>query len=228
MKNFKKTTLLVRIFIMLIILVLVGCGSGAPEGTGEDQNSNQPESGETISAAELFAKGMTLDGFSYDYVITMPTGEKLTHKMWVKGGNMRSEMENPGGGAPTLSIINMEEDMVYIYQQETNFAMQMPIKESDVDTTSPKDYFNKSDPEGLLFTSREIFDNKECLVYETNYEGGQGKIWIWEEGGMPLRVETTSGTETIIVEFLNFTIGNIDDSMFQLPAGVQIMDMSNY
>jgi hypothetical protein len=45
---------------------------------------------------------------------------------------------------------------------------------------------------------------------------------------MPLRVETTSGTETIIVEFLNFTIGNIDDSMFQLPAGVQIMDMSNY
>jgi outer membrane lipoprotein-sorting protein len=228
MKNFKKTTLLVRIFIMLIILVLVGCGSGAPEGTGEDQNSNQPESGETISAAELFAKGMTLDGFSYDYVITMPTGEKLTHKMWVKGGNMRSEMENPGGGAPTLSIINMEEDMVYIYQQETNFAMQMPIKESDVDTTSPKDYFNKSDPEGLLFTSREIFDNKECLVYETNYEGGKGKIWIWEEGGMPLRVETTSGTETIIVEFLNFTIGNIDDSMFQLPAGVQIMDMSNY
>jgi len=228
MKRCKKNRLLVQLFIVLIAFALVACGGSTTDQVAEDQNENQSESGEAISAADLFAKGMNVDGFSYDYVVTMPTGEKLTHKMWVKGGNMRSEMENPAGGEPILSIINMDEGMVYIYQPEANYAMQMPIDESDVDTTSPKDYFNESDPEGLLFTSRETFDNKECLVYETNYEGGKGKIWIWEEAGMPLRVETTSGTETIVVEFLNFNIGDVDDSMFELPSGAQIMDMSEY
>ncbi len=229
MKRCKKNRLLIQLFIVLIAIALVGCGGSTTDQVPEDQNENQSESGEAVSAADLFAKGMNVDGFSYDYVVTMPTGEELTHKMWVKDGNMRSEMENPAGGEPTLSIVNMDEGMVYIYQPETNFAMQMPIDESDVDTTSPKDYFSEADSEdGLLFTSRETFDNKECLVYETNYEGGKGKIWIWEEAGMPLRVETTSGTETIVVEFLNFTIGDIDDSMFELPSGVQIMDMSKY
>lgn len=228
MNNFKKKSFFVQLSIVLLIIILVGCGSGATDGTGESQNENQSKSGENISASDLFAKGMAVDGFSYDYVITMPTGEKLTHKMWVKDGNMRSEVENPGGGEPILSIINMDEGMVYVYQPETNYALQMPIDESDVDTTSPKDYFTQSDVEDILFTSRETFDGKECLVYESKYEDGKGKIWIWEEAGMPLRVETTSGTETIIVEFLNFSIGNIDDSMFQLPSGAQIMDMSNY
>jgi len=171
---------------------------------------------------------MNTDGFSYDYVITMPNGEKYTHKMWVKSGNMRSEMENPAGGEPILAIVNRDEAMVYVYQPEVNYALQMPIDQSDVDTTSPKDFLSGSDTESMVFMSRETFDNKECLVYETDYEGGKSKMWIWEEAGMPLRVETTSGADTILVEFLNFKIGDIDDSLFLLPEGAQIMDMSSY
>ena len=97
---------------------------------------------------------MSVEGFSYDYVLTMPNGEEITHKMWVKGNNMRLEMENPVGGEPILSIMN-------------------------------------------------------------------------EEGGMPLRIETTSGSDTVVVEFLNFTIGNVEDVMFQLPPGAEIMDAGN-
>lgn len=228
MKRYKKNRLLVQLFILFILITLVGCGSPAPDQSAEDPGEQESEAEEAVSADDLIAKGMSVDGFSYDYVITMPTGEKYTQKMWVKGGNMRSEMENPAGGAPILSIVNMDESMVYVYQPEVNYALQMPIDQSEVDTTSPKDYLNPADTDNMIFTSRETYDNKECLVYETSYEGGKGKIWIWEEGGMPLRVETTSGADTMIVEFLNFSIGNIDDSMFQLPAGTQIMDMSSY
>jgi outer membrane lipoprotein-sorting protein len=228
MKRYKKNHLLVPLFILFIALALAGCGSPAPDQSTEDPGEQESQTEEVISADELIAKGMSADGFSYDYVITMPTGEKYTHKMWIKGGNMRSEMENPAGGEPILSIVNMNEGMVYVYQPEANYALQMPIDQSEVDTTSPKDFLTPADTDNMLFTSRETFDNKECLVYETNYEGVKGKIWIWEEAGMPLRVETTTGSDTIIVEFLNFSIGNIDDSMFQLPAGAQIMDMSSY
>jgi len=146
----------------------------------------------------------------------------------VKAGNMRSEMENPAGGEPILSIVNTQENAVYVYQPEMNQAIVMPMEDSDVDTTSPKDYLGESNPDNMIYSSKETFDGKECLVYETEYEGGKQKIWIWEKYGMPLRVETVSGQDKIIAEFLNFEIGNVDDSVFQLPEGTKIIDMSSF
>ena len=226
MNRFLKNRLLVVLFVILLSVALAGCGGAATEESPEDQGADPSATEEEeISAEELLAKGMSVEGFSYDYVLTMPNGEKITHKMWVKGGNMRSEMENPAGGEPILSIMNKDEGFMYVYQPEVNYAVQMPLDQSDMDTTSPQDYISGSDADSMLFTGRETFDGKECLVYETDYEGGKGKMWIWEEAGMPLRIETTSGSDTIVVEFLNFTVGNVDDAMFQLPPGAEIMDM---
>jgi outer membrane lipoprotein-sorting protein len=228
MNRFLKNRLLVILFVILLSIALAGCGGSAPEESPEDQEDDPSASEEEeVSAEELLAKGMSVEGFSYDYVLTMPNGEEITHKMWVKGDNMRSEMENPAGGEPILSIMNMDEGFMYVYHPEVNYAVQMPLDQSDMDTTSPQDYIIESDADTMLFTKRETFDGKECLVYETDYEGGKDKMWIWEEGGMPLRIETTSGSDTVVVEFLNFTIGNVEDAMFQLPPGAEIMDVGN-
>ncbi len=225
MNRFLKNRLLGLLFVILLSISMAGCGGAAPEESAEDQEADPPAAEqEEVSAEELVAKGMSAEGFSYDYVLTMPNGEKITHKMWVKGGSMRSEMENPAGGEPILSIINKDEGMMYVYQPEVNYAVQMPLDQSDMDTASPQDYLRDSDADSMLLTGRETFDGKECLVYETDYEGGKGKMWIWEEAGMPLRVETTSGSDTVVVEFLNFAVGNVDDAMFQLPPGTTIMD----
>jgi outer membrane lipoprotein-sorting protein len=218
--------------LSLILIIAIIISLGACGGTSEKKeiaqtdiaNNEEP----TITAKELIAKGMNEDGFSYEYVLTLPDGSKTTNKMWVKAGNMRSEMDNPAGGDPILSIINTQKKLVYVYQPEINQAMVMPIGDSDVDVTSPKDYLGESNPDNMLFNSRETFDGKECLVYETNFEGEMGKIWIWEEYGMPLRVETQSGQDKIVAEFLNFEIGNVDDSVFELPEGTEVIDMSSF
>ncbi|MBK5261420.1 MAG: hypothetical protein JJE17_02455 [Peptostreptococcaceae bacterium] len=91
---------------------------------------------------------------------------------------MRSEMENLADGEPIFSIINAQEQLIYVYQPEINQAMVMRIGDSNMDVTSPKDYLKESNPDNMLFTSKETFDGKECLVYETDFEGGKGKIWI--------------------------------------------------
>lgn len=221
MKGFKKKNLFIQLLMVLMVIALVGCG-----GTAPNQEAQEPGNEEGVPAADLIVKGMSVDGFSYDYVITTPDGEKLTHKMWVKGGNLRSEMENPMGGEPILTIINADEGLMYVYNPETKYAIQTPMQQSDIQ--SPKDYLSETDSEGMVFISREIYDKKDCLVYETNEDGMKGKMWIWEEGGMPLRVESTKDGETVVAEFLNFNIGDVDNSMFSLPAGAQIMDMSNY
>ena len=227
MNRFLKNRLPVILFVILLCIALIGCGGAATEESPEDQEDDPSASEEEVSAEELLAKGMSVEGFSYDYVLTMPNGEKITHKMWVKGGNMRSEMDNPAGGEPILSIMNKDEGFMYVYHPEVIYAVQMPLDQADMDTTSPQDYISESDADSMLYTKRETFDGKECLVYETDYEGGKWKLWIWEEAGMPLRIETTSGSDTIVVEFLNFTVGNVDDAMFQLPPGAEIMDVGN-
>lgn len=228
--NSKMKGLIAIILAVFMFTSLTACGgkTETPEDLGASSSSSttppEPQIEELIPADQLLEKGMMLDGFSYTYVLTMPDQQKITHKMWVKGGNMRSEMDNPAGGEKILSIINTDEGMLYLYQPEIKQAFKMPIENSEVDVTSPKDYAADSDTDNMVFMKREVFDGKECLVYETSYEGGKGKIWIWEEGGMPLRVETQVGQDLIVAEFLDFTVGNIDDSLFKFPDGTQIMD----
>jgi len=203
--------------------LLTGCGGKTQKAADNGQPASKAD---PVPAEQLISKGKNVDGFSYDYVLTMPDGTKMTHKVWVESGNMRSEMSNPAGGEPTLAIVNMTEKAIYLYQPSMNQATKMPIEQSEVDTTSPKDYLGEAEPSSMLYMTRETFDGKDCLVYETNTDGVKGKMWIWEEYGMPLRVESQSGGDKVVAEFLNFKIGDIDDSLFRLPEGTKITDFS--
>lgn len=227
MRRSKLSCILTLLMILLLIVALTGCGEKKEsEPTIDNEQDVKEDAG--IPADQLIAKGMATDGFSYEYVLTLPDGQKFTHKMWVKGGNMRSEMETPVGEEPVLSIVNIKEKMVYIYQAEMKQAIAMPLDESEVDTTSPKDFISDSDPSSMIYMKHDTFDGKKCLVYETRNEGGHGKIWISEEYGMPLRVESQVGSDKIVAEFLNFKIGEIDDSLFNLPEGTLIMDFGAF
>lgn len=84
--------------------------------------------------------------------------------MWVESGNMRSEMDTPASGDPMIAIVSLTDKEAYLYQPELKQATKMPANQSDVDTTSPKDYLDDVDPATMLFVKREIFDGKNCLV----------------------------------------------------------------
>ncbi len=227
MRRSKLNGILALLLIFLLTTVLTGCGGKKEADPAIDQKQEATEEA-GVPADQLIAKGMATDGFSYEYILTLPDGQIITHKMWVKEGSMRSEMESPFGEETMLSIVNTKDKMVYVYQAETKQAFAMPIDESEIDTTSPKDFIRDADPADMIYMKREIYDGKECLVYETRHEGGHGKIWIWEEAGMPLRVESQSGNDKLVVEFLNFKIGNIDDSLFELPEGTEIIDFGSF
>ncbi len=220
----KKRTIVISFVAMLafILLSLAGCGS-AEKPPEQSAVKNEP-----ASAENLIAMGKMIEGYSYDYVLTTPAGEKITHKLWVEPGKMRSEMTTPENGQKMISIINLKDSTVYVYQPALKQATKMKLDQPGEETTSPGDYLGEVDPAGMIFTKRETFDGKECLVYETNIDGAKGKMWIWEEKGMPLRVETQSGQDKVVVEFLNFVTGDIDDSLFELPKGVTVIDMSSF
>ena len=68
MNRFLKNRLPVILFVILLCIALVGCGGAATEESPEDQEEDPSASEEEESAEELLAKGMSVEGFSYDYV----------------------------------------------------------------------------------------------------------------------------------------------------------------
>lgn len=73
----------------------------------------------------------------------------------------------------------------------------------------------------------ETIDGKVCLVVEYTIQDTSIKMWIWQEHGFPLRVVTVTDQDTPTINYTNISFANIPDSEFELPAGVQIVDMSS-
>jgi hypothetical protein len=53
------------------------------------------------------------------------------------------------------------------------------------------------------------------------------KQCIWLKYGLPVQVEMMSPSGTSRTEMKNFDFGHIPDSTFELPAGVEIINLSD-
>ena len=74
----------------------------------------------------------------------------------------------------------------------------------------------------------ETVDGYACDIYRfTDPEaGGTVTAWVWKEKMFPIRFEIEGTDGKMLVELSNIQLGaNIPDADFQLPAGVQVMDM---
>lgn len=73
----------------------------------------------------------------------------------------------------------------------------------------------------------EVWNGKKCLVVKgIDDKGNESKWWLWMEHGIPIKVElTTSDGKFVNTELHNIEVGDIVDNMFELPDGVQIMEM---
>ena len=70
----------------------------------------------------------------------------------------------------------------------------------------------------------EPIDGKLCTVIQYTNDQGNIKQWLWNEKGFPLRMEISSTAGRIQVDIKNLDFSDIADSMFALPAGVQVTD----
>ena len=76
----------------------------------------------------------------------------------------------------------------------------------------------------------ETVDGYACDIYRfTDPEaGGTVTAWVWKEKMFPIRFEIEGTDGKILVELSNLQLGaNIPDAAFQLPPGVQVMDMGS-
>jgi len=211
------------LLLIWLAVMMTGCGSS--------KETTAPPAGDkaaSVSAEELVAKGKAIKGMSFEYQMKIPGGEgDLTVKTWMKGQNIRTEMKNPAGEGNVINIVNADKGVAYFYQPDQKMATKMDISQMKEDSNTPRDPMEDLDPVKMKSLGRETIDGKKCLIYEVaGQDNSSSKVWLWEEYGFPVKFEVVSSGETMVMEYKNIQVGDISDSMFELPAGVQIMSFN--
>ena len=226
-----KKNLVVSILLLFVMTLLVaGCGKKASETSApapKEAVQSSASSSDT-SAQSLITKGMAISNISYDCEVSVPEGNKVSMKAWIKGNQMRTEMPNTEGNGSIVSIIDSEKGIVYIYQPDQKMATKMSISMSPQDNSpSPKEAMASLKPNEMKYTGKDTVDGKKCLVYEIQAGNNEtGKVWLWEDCGVPLKIEATTDGKKSVMEYRNVKLDEIPASMFEIPAGTKIVEFN--
>ncbi len=224
----KVISLLLVVVMVLGCISLVACGGGGggattPPGGGTTppgEEETTPPSGEEESLGDILGLGEGIEAVEYDMVMTAPGTPTMTTQVWWEQNKMRTEMTQQG--QTIIMLIDYDARTMYTYMPEQNMAYKMTF---DPTTESAMEEAQSITDYDYHEIGTETLDGKVCLVVEYTYEQVTVKAWIWKEYGFPIREEMTTAEGTSTIEYKNIEFGDIADDMFELPAGVEIIQM---
>lgn len=219
-----------KIIIIIVLIALLGIGAWILLGGKGIEKGIIPlgkeaeEEEEELSLTEILGKVTGITALKYDMVATAPGQAAETVKMWREGKKMR--MEATMEGQDMVYLVDAGKQLAYMYFPAENTAMKIGLgKAQETAGESPTEQSESVMEYNPTTVGSEVLDGKSCLVIEYTTETEKVKMWIWKKHGLPIRTESTTSKGTSIVELKNIEIGDIPDSMFELPAGVQIMEI---
>ncbi len=208
----------------------MGAGCGERETVKEGTTPATGEQEEGLSLDEVLAKAQDLGGYKFDVRVISPEQKMdMTSKIWLEGGNMR--WEGNVEGQQVIYLINTADQIAYVYMPSQGTAFQQDLSQAKEVMVEPPDKQSSGIPEqSPTVLGTEIWDGKNCLVVEgVSDEGDESKWWIWTKYGIPVKTEITSRTgEFMVTEIHNIEMGDIANSMFELPEGVQPMQYPSF
>lgn len=218
-----------KIVIIIVLIALIGIGAWVLLGgkkavpPGEEAVTPEEEVAE-LSLTEVLSKAKGVASLKYDAVITAPEQAAVTAKMWWKGNKMR--IEGTFEGYTGVYLLDAAKELAYLYVPAQNMAMKMDwSKAKETAGESPTEQSESVIKYNPVTVGTEVLDGKSCLVIEYTTETAKTKSWVWIEHGLLIRIESTTDKGTSVAEIKNINFGAIPDSMFELPAGVQIMEI---
>jgi len=219
-----KNKLFIAGLCLLLVLVctLSACGGGSTQpssSTTTKASSNQPSSSTAVTSSnqndpsntdsedstgsliDILGLGKGVTSIKFDLVMTMTGQDPITMTVWQKPQKMREDMTMVG---VTVSILfDIPNKVMYTYMPDQNMATKSKLDasmlpESPIESTGDiMDY----DPNVI---GTETIDGKVCKVIGYDEAGtGSVKMWIWEEKGLPLKMEMTASGQTTIIEYKN-------------------------
>jgi len=224
----KYSALICVLLICLSTTILTGCGGTTKEASAPSSNqpsvNTQTPKEETIS--ELFAKGQKLEGITYDCIVSEKESVILNSKVWMQGSKMKMEVVVEG----QTMITFIDGDSIISYNPEQKTAFKLSIDKAKQAKT-PNELLKEANSQADKYKSVEtiVYDGVKCRVISLAGPDGKEstKMWIREDNGIPVKVETVGPDGTIsVLEYKNMKVGPLPEDTFKLPDGVQITDMS--
>jgi outer membrane lipoprotein-sorting protein len=229
----------VLIMVLAIVSLLVaGCGGGdeepsptasaSPGATVTETPGEAETPAPTLPSGELgdiMGHAANIDSVKYDVVMTGPGMPSMTTKIWLKQSINKMKTESTVEGETSIQIVDWDAGVMYLYMPSQNMAYRMDLTGAP---ESPLQGTEAIEDYDYTILGTETYDGKVCLVVEWTSEGVTAKSWIWKDKGFPVKVETTTPQGKSTIEYKNIDFSNIPNSEFELPPGVQIMDMPSY
>jgi outer membrane lipoprotein-sorting protein len=222
--------------LLIAMLLIAGCSgktsttspttpSPTPSTTSPtDEATTTPSTTATtsdVTLGDILGRSAGIASLKYDMVITAAGNPTMTQAIWVKKNKMRTEVTQQG--QTTVILMDNDTNTMYTYMPAENMAIEMswdPTTKSAVDEAQSLSDYNPT------IVGTETIDGKVCTVVQYTVEGQTVKMWLWQDHGLPIRVEATTAQGTTLMEYKNIQFVDIPDNMFTLPADVQIMQIS--
>lgn len=223
----KWIALTVLLAVVLSGAILAGCGGD--KDTGSQQSGQPSQSAKAESISDIFAKAEKVDGMSYDYTVTA-NDMTMNGKVWMQGKKMKTE--STMGSENVISYFDGDTNTVIIYNPAQKTAMKMSAGEAEEQNAvsdTPIDYTSDIDETNVKELETVVYEGVKCRLVEVSEKESNTvtKMWIREDYGIPMRIESTDPTgEKFVMEYKNLKVGSIAADVFQLPAGVEVTDMS--
>lgn len=166
--------------------------------------------------------------FSVSYDQRMTQGRDV-YQAKVSMKDQRFRMEMTVAGQQSIIIRNAEG--TYTVMPSEGMAMKTPEpRPGQAPVEGAEDYARYLQQRQAVRTGSETIDGYACDIYRyaDPESGGTTTVWVWKDKMFPIRFETETSEGKTLTELSNIQLGAaVPDEAFQLPAGVQVMDMGN-
>jgi hypothetical protein len=160
--------------------------------------------------------------YSADLAIRTGQGMAIQSKTFVDGDKMRSDVKMNG---VTMAII-VRKDKQKMYQV---LDTQKMIMEMDYDPEKMQGNAATSfGPEGkFVVIGPDTVDGVPCTKYTVTSDKTKQVFYFWLDVARKVPVEMAATDGSLTVKWKNFSAGPQDPSLFEPPAGYQVMPMPN-
>ena len=146
----------------------------------------------------------------------------MTMMMGADGpSKMRMEMEDEAGAF----VLDYEEMVMRSWDDETGQGMMMSLvgAEEDAEVEGVANPYGEVDADAPIVDS-EVIDGVDCWVAEYVIEGEEtARIWYAKDTGLVQRIES----DTVLANYSYSDIGTVDASVFEVPEGIEMLDLSD-
>ena len=178
-----------------------------------------------VAGVGLMAANVAAFSVSYDQKTTQGRNV-MNAKVSLKDELFRMETTVQG---QTAVILHNREGTFTVMPSE-GMAMKTALHPGQGPVRGAGNYAQYLEERQAEHIGAETLDGYACDIYRfTDPEaGGTVTAWVWKEKMFPIRFEIEGADGNILIELSNLQLGaNIPDTAFQLPAGVQVMDMGS-